>query len=71
MQAVWELILRENGYTPFLFAALLWWTLKKNDEREKRYIEIVDNRLTNVEQKVDNQDVKLDKILEIHMKLEK
>lgn len=64
MQQLGEMILNGNGYTPFLFAALLWWVLKTNDEREKRYINIVDTRLTSVEEKVDSQDMKLDRILE-------
>lgn len=64
MQEIGELILNGTGYVPFLFAGLLWWQLKTNDEREKRYIDIVDTRLTTVEDKVDKQDLKLDKILE-------
>lgn len=64
MQDIGKMIFDNNGYIPFLFAALLWWVLKTNDEREKRYINIVDTRLTNVEQKVDSQDGKLDKIIE-------
>lgn len=64
MQQLGEMIFNGAGYTPFLFAVLLYWTLKTNDEREKRYINIVDTRLTNVEEKVDSQDAKLDRILE-------
>lgn len=75
MQDLGNMIFENNGYIPFMFAALLWWVLKTNDEREKRYINIIDNRLddvenivqtrlNNVEQKVDEQDKKIDKILE-------
>ena len=38
MEQIWQLAL-DKGIFAVLFVALLWYTMKKNEKREERYIE--------------------------------
>lgn len=45
-------ILSEQGFVYALFTGMLVWVFKKNDEREKRYINTIDNLTVNVSDKI-------------------
>lgn len=45
-------ILSESGFVYALFTGMLIWVFKKNDERELRYINTIDNLTTNVSEKI-------------------
>lgn len=45
-------IFSENGLFATLFVGLVIWILKTNDEREKRYINTIDNLTTKVSEKI-------------------
>lgn len=41
-----------SGFVYALFTGMLIWVFKKNDEREKRYINTIDNLTVNVSDKI-------------------
>ncbi|MDA3731439.1 UviB-like protein [Niameybacter massiliensis] len=45
-------IFSEQGFVYALFTGMLVWVFKKNDEREKRYINTIDNLTVNVSNKI-------------------
>lgn len=58
-----QMIFTQEGLLSTLFVGLLLWVLKKNDDREVRYINTIDNLTKNVSEKIINieddiQDIK-------------
>lgn len=50
--AILTAICSEQGFVYALFTGMLIWVFKKNDEREKRYINTIDNLTVNVSDKI-------------------
>jgi len=60
MEEFLKLIFSEYGLIAGLFTALLWYTLKQNNDRELRYLDTIDNLTVNVSDKINviEDDVK-------------
>ena len=49
MEEILKLIFSEYGLIAGLFTGLLVWVLKQNNDRELRYLNIIDNKINVIE----------------------